>query len=84
MFIYFGEREHERRRDRERGIGRSKAGSVLTAASPMWGSNSRTVRSCPEPKSDAQPTEPPRRSIKILDFLLVSWKDRGHKEKTVR
>ena len=34
----------------------SKVGSVLTATSPMWGSNSWTVRSWPELKSDAQPT----------------------------
>ena len=38
----------------------SEAGSVLTAESPMWGLNSRTVRSGPEPKWNAQLTEPPR------------------------
>ena len=31
----------------------------LTAVSPMWGLNSWTSRSWPEPKSDIQPTEPP-------------------------
>ena len=31
-----------------------------SAESPMWGSNSRTARSRPEPKSDASLTEPPR------------------------
>ena len=36
-------------------------GSELTAQSLMWGSNSQTVRSGPELKSDAQPTEPLRR-----------------------
>ena len=36
-------------------------GSKLSAQSPTWGSNSPTVRSWPEPKSEAQPTEPPRR-----------------------
>ena len=33
----------------------------LWAVSPTRGSNSPAVRSWPEPKSDAQPTEPPRR-----------------------
>ena len=37
-----------------RGAGReSEAGSVLTAESPMWGSNSPTIRSGPEPKWEA-------------------------------
>ena len=35
-------------------------GSELSAQSPTRGSNSRTVRSWPEPKADAQSTEPPR------------------------
>ena len=35
-------------------------GSELSAQSPTRGWNSQTVRSWPEPKSDAQPTEPPR------------------------
>ena len=38
----------ERERDRT-----SKEDYVLRAASPMWGSNSRTARSCSDPKSDA-------------------------------
>ena len=38
----------------------SEAGSKLSAQSPTQGSNPRTVRSCPEPKSDTQPTEPHR------------------------
>ena len=38
----------------------SQAGSALSAWSPMQGSNPRTVRSWPELKSEAQPTEPPR------------------------
>ena len=37
----------------------SKAGSALTAANPMLGLNSRTVRSSPDPKPEAQPTKPP-------------------------
>ena len=39
----------------------SKPGHVLIAVSPMRGSNSRTTRSRPEPKSDTPLTEPPRR-----------------------
>ena len=40
----------------------SEAGSrlQLSAQSPTQGSNSRTMISGPELKSDAQPTEPPR------------------------
>ena len=34
-------------------------GSKLSAQSPMRGLNSETARSWPEPKPDAQPTEPP-------------------------
>ena len=54
MFIYF-ERERQSmswggaEREEDRG---SEAGSVLTAESPRWGSNSQTVRSGPEPMSD--------------------------------
>ena len=44
---------------RERGNRGSKMGSVLTAENLTWGLNSRAVRSQPELKSDAQPTEPP-------------------------
>ena len=39
--------------------------SELSAQSPTWGSNPRTARSRPEPKSGAQPTEPPGRSWTI-------------------
>ena len=35
-------------------------GSELSAQTPMWGSNPQTMRSSPELKSVAQPTEPPR------------------------
>ena len=45
------------KRDGDRG---SEAGSALKAERPMQGSNQQTVRSGPEPKSDAYPTEPPR------------------------
>ena len=49
----FFERKRERERERERtnkggaereGDRRSKAGSMPTAETPMWGSNSQTVR----------------------------------------
>ena len=52
MFIFEREREREIAasihvwgRAGVRGDRRSQAGSLLTAESPMWGSNSRTVRS---------------------------------------
>ena len=67
MFMYFWDRERHRARtweeQRERGTQNPKlaTGSELSAQSPTRGSNSRTVRSWPEPKSDAQSTEPPRR-----------------------
>ena len=52
-FVYLlWEREHKPGRNRERGREReSQAGSALSAQSPKRGSNSRTVRSWPEPKS---------------------------------
>ena len=43
--------------------------SELSAQSPTRGSNSWSVRSWPERKSDAQPTEPPRRPI----MFVYSW-----------
>ena len=60
--------ERERQTDIELGRVRERKtenlkqapGSKLSAQSLMQGSNSRTVRSRPEPKSDAQPTEPHR------------------------
>ena len=47
-------------RERERQNQKQAPGSELAAQSPTRGLNSQTVRSWPEPKSDAQPTEPPR------------------------
>ena len=59
--IYFWERgqkcEQGRGGERERDRG-SKAGSVLTTASLMWGFNSRNAKPWPELKSDAQLTVP--------------------------
>ena len=73
-FIHFWEAERDiecewgRGRDRGRRRIRSRLqapkqapGSELSAQSPTQGLNPRTVRSRPEPKSDAEPTEPPRR-----------------------
>ena len=44
-------------------------GSELSAQDPMQGSNSQASRSWPEPKSDAQPTEPLRPPKTI--FLIL-------------
>ena len=66
MFYFWGRerQEHEWGRGRERGrhrIRKQAPGSEWSAQSPMWDSNSQTVRSWPEPKWVAQPTEPSRR-----------------------
>ena len=49
----------------------SNADSELSAEGPMQGSNSLTARLEPEPKPDAQPTEPPRRPLFFKEFLPV-------------
>ena len=51
-------------------------GSELSAQSPTQGSNPRTVRSRPELKSDASPTEPPRRppSAPSRDEEIEAWR----------
>ena len=59
MFINFylfilreGDREREREREGQgEGERESPAGFELPAQSPMWGLNSRMVRSSPEPRS---------------------------------
>ena len=61
--------------DRESGEGQrgdkgSEVGSVLTAVSWTWGSNSQTMRSRPESKLDAQLTEPPRCLILVLECKM--------------
>ena len=78
MFIFERERAQVGEEQRERvGVDTgSEAGFALTA-SLMQGLNSPTVRSRPEPKMDAQPTEPPRRprhdsSHRIRLHLVVS------------
>ena len=74
MLIYFWERERERESEHEWGRGRERGrqnpkqspGSELSAQSPTQGSNSQTARSWLEPKSDAQPTEPPRYPVSLF------------------
>ena len=86
LFIYlFWERERVQaggRAEREGDRG-SKESFMLTALSLMWASNSQTLRSLPELKSDAQLTEPPRcpqnTSVFFLTFnfriILDLWKN---------
>ena len=50
-------------RERETQNPKQAPGSELSAQSLTWGSNSSTTRSWPEPKSDAQWTEPPRHTV---------------------
>ena len=81
LFLRETETECEWVRGRERGrhrIWSRLPGSQLSAQSPTRGSNSRAVRSWPEPKSDAQPTEPPRRPKSVIfstDCLLGEISD---------
>ena len=77
MFIFERERETEREREsanrggaEREGDRGSEMGSPLTAKSLMWGSNSRTVRSWPESKSDTWCTEPPRLPNKHFHFFF--------------
>ena len=64
MYLLLRDRDRawagEGQRERETQNVKQAPGSELSAQSPMWGLNSRAVRSWPELKSDAQPTEPPR------------------------
>ena len=81
MFLYFWERERERQTDRvsrggaeregETQNSKQAPGSMLSAKRPKRGSNSQTVRSWPEPKSDTQPTEPPRHPYFICFLKFV-------------
>ena len=77
IFIYLYLRQTaqagEGERERETQNLKQALGSELSAQSPMQGSNSWAVRSCPEPKSDAQLTEPPWRRIKLFLHFLQSW-----------
>ena len=47
-------------RERETQNLKQTPGSELSAQGLKWGSNPQTVRSRPEPKSDASLTEPPK------------------------
>ena len=54
IYLFLGERKREQASKGQReGERESQAGLTPSAQSPAWGSNPRTVRSCPEPKSDA-------------------------------
>ena len=53
IFIFERQREREWGEGQREGHRGSKVGSTLTAENLMWGLNSRTMRSWPEPKSDA-------------------------------
>ena len=64
MYLFLKEKERpceQGRAERERETQNPKQapGSELSARSPTRGSNARTARSRPEPKSAAEPTEPP-------------------------
>ena len=50
LFLRERERAGKEQRERERGRERDRAGSMPPVLSSVGGSNSRTVRSCPEPK----------------------------------
>ena len=56
----------EAERERETQNPKQAPGSEWSAQSPTWGSNSRTARLWPEPKSVAQLTEPARHSIHLI------------------
>ena len=63
-------------RERETQNPKQAPGSKLSAQSPTRGSNSWTLRSWPELKSDAQPTEPPRRpcyDLFLTEIFLPTW-----------
>ena len=64
------EREHEQGRVRERD--RDWESQTSTAVeSPMWGSNSLTVKSRPELRSDTDPTEWLRCSQKLFFVIVI-------------
>ena len=76
LFIFDRERQHrEGQREGARG---SEAGSSLTAESQIRGLNPWTTRPCPELKSAAQPTEPPR--YPGLSAFLYDSTERGNLE----
>ena len=78
--VYFWERERESERasmsgggaERERETQNPKQvpGSEPSAQSPTWGSNPRILTSWPEPKPEAQSTEPPRCPSYLILILI--------------
>ena len=60
----------EEQRERETQNPKQAPGSEPSAQSPTQGSNPRTVRSCLEPKSGTQPSEPPRRPFSPVFIAL--------------
>ena len=82
----------EGKRERETQDPEQAPGSEGSAQSPTRGSNAQTVRSRPEPRSDAQLTEPPRRPINFYvrdeeiegqGDLLQDTEQAGNQEKTL-
>ena len=80
--VYFWDRDRalvgEGQRERETQMQKQAPGSEVSVQSPRQGSNSQTMRSWPEPKSVAQPTEPPRHPyfIFIISALLrYNWQN---------
>ena len=77
MFLFIFETERDRawagegQKEAKTPNMKQAPGSELSAQNPMWGSNSRTVRSWPELKSDAQLTEPPRCPKSVENFKLT-------------
>ena len=65
----------EREGDTESQNLKQAPGSELSAQSPTGVSNSRTVRSRPELKSDIQPTKPPKRLKIAFLFMNLQVKD---------
>ena len=90
MFIFERERERESGRQSTSGGGAEREGgrhnlkqapgSEPSAQSPTWGSNSQTARSCPEPKSDAQPTQQPRCSYFLFFNVYLFLRERMRAE----
>ena len=79
MFIHLWERDRVRggegRTERKTQNLKRGPGSELSAQSQTWASNSQNMRSWPEPKSDSQPTEPPRcpsSFIYIVNYFSVT------------
>jgi len=58
-------KEGDKGREGKKEGGKGEAGFPLSRE-PNAGLDPRTLGSRPEPKADAQPTEPPRRSSKVI------------------